>query len=133
MAIYDFKCPECDTVCRDVVLPMMHEDEDHPHCYRCDALTHHYITKTPMMFMSDVDYAVPFQAGKDKEVITGSRQKKEFMARNGLYDANEVMDLPTHQEQQKSIDEVNESIKAITPTERQKDEMKRSGLGDIVK
>ena len=132
MAIYDFKCPECDTVCRDVVLPMMHEDDEHPHCHNCDAETHHYITKTPMMFMRDVDYAVPFQAGKKKEVITGSRQRKEFMARNNLMDANEIMEKPTHEEQQKTIHEVNESIAAITPTKRQKEEMKASGLGDIV-
>ena len=132
MAVYDFKCPECDTVCRDVVLPMMHEDEDHPHCYNCDAKTHHYITKTPMMFMRDVDYAVPFEAGKDKEVITSSRQRKEFMARNNLMDANEIMEAPTHKEQKKARDEVKESIAAITPNEQQKDQMKQSGLGDIV-
>jgi len=132
LAIYDFKCPECNQVLTDMILPMMHEDDDHPACYQCGIFMEHYITQTPMMFMRDVEYPEPFVVGKNKEVITGSRQRKEFMARNNLIDANEIMEAPTYEESAKTVEEINKSVAAITPNARQKEEMKASGLGDIV-
>lgn len=132
MPIFDFKCGGCGDILEDVVLSCMHEDDEHPACYDCGAFMEHYITKAPMGFVTDTEFPVPFVAGKDKQLITGARQRREYMKANDLIDSNDLGTPPTHEDQMREVERVNDSIAAITPTEKQKRQLQADGIGDIV-
>jgi len=132
VAIFDFKCPECGDVLEDVMLSCMHEDDEHPACYTCGEFMNHYITKAPWGYVTDTEFPVPFKAGAKGEIITGAKQRREFMARNDLLDANEVMTPPTKNEEAIAHKKISKSIADITPTAKQKEELKSVGIGDIV-
>ena len=131
MAIYDLKCATCDEVLENHIMPITHTKDDLP--VHCGKPMDYFITKAPMGFVTDTEFPVPFKAGNNGEVISNKRQKKEFMAKNGLYDANEVITPPTPQEQKQAREEVADSIASITPTAKQKEQLKSVGISDIVK
>jgi hypothetical protein len=75
----------------------------------------------------------PFRsiATPDKPVITTSKQRKEYMARNNLVDANDVVGrAPTYKDDLKVAEQVEQSVKAITPTREQSAKMESMGLLD---
>ena len=130
MAIYDLKCATCDEVLENHIMPITHTKEDIP--VHCGKTMGYYITKAPMGIVTDTEFPVPFKAGAEGEIISNKRQKKEFMARNDLLDANEVMTPPTPHEEKMKREEIADSIAAITPTAKQKEELKQVGIRDIV-
>lgn len=133
MALYDFKCSECGEVVENIILPMTHADEDHPYCYRCHQYLEHFITAAPMVHWKDYDLPDGgFKAGKDGTVITTRKQNREYMKRHDLLDANEHIKPPTREEWQKEHAKAIESVQAITPTPKQKMELERVGISDIV-
>lgn len=131
MAIYDFKCKECDHVEENVIMPITHHSNDRPVC--CGTLMEYYITSVPMVMWTD-PIIEPFKpiATKDAPVINSMRQHREYMKRNDLVDANDLYAPPTHTEQQRAREEAKESIDAITPTAEQNEQLKRSGLDSIL-
>ena len=76
----------------------------------------------------------PFRAvaTKDMPVITTTKQNREYMARHGLVDANEVARPPTEEEYQRTKKEIDDSIKAITPSEEVSANMRQQGLDSII-
>jgi hypothetical protein len=133
MAVYDFRCSECEQVLKNVVLNMSHEDDDHPACYQCGQRMIHYITSAPLVLWKDGDLPDgSFIAGKDRRRITTRKDRREFMAENDLVDSNDLIIPPTHEEQLDTQADIMRSIDAITPDAKQKEQMKSDGILDIV-
>ena len=133
MAVYDFKCGECGQVLENVILAMTHEDWEHPACYDCGQHTEHYITSSPMVLWKDGDLPDGgFVAGKKKERISTRRDRREFMAKNDLVDANDMYTPPTHEEQMDTHAAMKKTVDAITPDAKQKRQMRDDGILDIV-
>jgi hypothetical protein len=133
MAIYDFKCGSCGTIKSDVILSITHTPEDRPKCAPCDCYYDYYITSVPMVMWTD-PIIEPFRtlAGKKPEVISTTRQRREFMARNDLVDANERYSAPTIQEERAEIAEKQATIDAITPTPEQSLQLKAAQIDSIL-
>ena len=133
MAIYDFRCHECNQVLENVVLNMSHDDDDHPACYQCGLYMDHYITTAPQVLWKDGDLPDgSFVAGKDRRRITTRKERREFMAENDLVDSNDLIIPPTHEEQMDTQADMMKSVNAITPDAVQKQQMKDDGILDIV-
>lgn len=133
MPAYDFKCKECETIQEDVILSIAHTHADLPHC--CDRAMEYHITSVPMVHWKDYDLpdgGFKSTATPGREVITSLREKREYMKRNNLLDANEVVEKPTQEHEQKARQEAQESIKAITPTAEQKEQLKKDGLHTLI-
>ena len=131
MPIYDFKCDNCEKITTDVMLGIMHKPTEVPVC--CEQPMNYYITTPPMVHWKD-PVIEPFRsiATKDKPVITTTRQKREYMARHDLIDANDLGTPPSHEDQEKTVAEMQQTIDAITPKGQVADEMKKRGMLDIV-
>ena len=130
MPRYDFKCRTCGTIREDVILSIKHTPVDRPFCCKVPMATH--ISTPPMVHWVD-PVIEPFRAiaTKDQPVITTTKQNREYMARNGLVDANEVVGPPpTHLDDERVHAEVQESIKAITPDAKTSARMAEQGLMD---
>lgn len=130
MPTYDFKCKKCESVTEDVLLRITHTHADKPQC--CGEPMGYHITSAPLVHWIDPVIA-PFKhvAVKSDEVITTTRQNREFMKRHDLVDVNDVKP-PSHEENQKTLQEINKSIEKITPTVEQSATMRKQGLLDIV-
>ena len=130
MPRYDFKCPECGHIDEDVLMRITHQREDLP--FHCNSRMSYHITSAPMIHWEDPNIE-PFRsiATPDKPVITTSKQRKEYMARNNLVDANDVVGkAPTYKDDLKVAEQVEQTIKAITPTREQSAKMESMGLLD---
>jgi hypothetical protein len=133
MAVYDFKCGGCGQVHENIILPMTHEDWEHPACYDCGEITEHYYTTVPMVMWRDGDLPDGgFVAGKEKKRISTKKERREFMAENDLVDSNDLFTPPTNEEQMDTHADVMKSVSAITPDADQKKQMKDDGILDIV-
>ena len=130
MAVYDFKCHECEKVFEDVTLSMMHEDHEHPVC--CGKETQHYFTTCPEMGMRDYeleDGGFIAHGIKGRPVVTSLKQNRELMKRHNLLDANEVYGKPpSKKEQMEQHMDTQASIAAITPDEKQVKQMEADGI-----
>jgi hypothetical protein len=131
MSIYDLKCKHCDTYEIDVILPITHTQDDLPK--HCGEAMGYYITSPPSVHWVD-PIIEPFRsvATKDKPIITSNRQRKEYMLRNGLLDANEVCEPPTPAETKRQVAQMQESINDITPSGEIKEDLDKRGLTNIV-
>ena len=131
MAIYDFKCSKCGHIDENVTLSITHTKYELPIC--CDIFMGYYITKPPSVHWID-PVIEPFRsiATKDRPIIRTTRERREYMARNDLLDANEVCEPPSQEEQKKQRAEMQESIEAITPSGAIKEDLEKRGLMDIV-
>jgi hypothetical protein len=130
MPTYDFKCRKCGQIDENIVMPITHQKEDLP--WHCGQRMSYHISSPPLVHWVD-PVIEPFRAiaTKDKPVITTAKQNREYMERNGLVDANEVVGKPpTHLDQEETHKEVLESIAAIGPTEGLRDTMDKQGLLD---
>lgn len=133
MAVYDFKCPECNHIKEDVVMSIKHEDHEHPEC--CGVQMDHYITIPPMVRFRDAEFkdgGFIAHSIAGKPVITSRRQNREMMKRHNLIDANDLGPPPTKADQMKEHAKTQQTIADITPTKQVLSEMKRQGLTDIV-
>ena len=131
MPNYDFKCKGCGKLKLDVHLPIAHMPIDLPKC--CDGHMEYFITSAPMVHWKDYDLpdgGFKSVATPGREVITSMKQKREYMKRNDLLDANDIVKPPTADEERKTRAEVQASIDAITPTKAQEQEIKAKGLLD---
>ena len=131
MPRYDFRCRQCADGTDNVVLPINHEKTDRPYCYACEQFMEVHITVPPMVHWSDPQIE-PFRAVgiPGQPVITSTKQNRELMARHDLVDANDLGPPPTQQDQMKTVDEISETIDAITPDAEQRDNMAKQGLLD---
>jgi hypothetical protein len=131
MPLYDFQCEKCEEVVENKHLSILHDIYDLPVC--CDRPMGYYITQPPMVHWKDPNIE-PFRsvATKDRPIISTTKERREYMARNHLLDANEVCEPPSHAEQKRVRAEAQESIEAITPTGAIKEDLKKRGLADIV-
>lgn len=131
MPLYDFRCSKCDTIKEDVVLPITHRSSEKPRC--CNETMNYFISTVPMVMWKDPNIE-PFRAvgTKDAPIISSMKENREYMARNGLVDANDLYDPPTQAQQQEAIAEAQASIDAITPNAQQAEQIKKMGLDTIV-
>ena len=134
MPRYDFQCGECKAIVEDQFLRITHLPDEIPH--HCDEPMNYYITQPPLVQWVD-PVIEPFRnpaavRGDKDDVILTSRQRKEFMARNDLVDANDVMEgkPPSHQEQKEAVAEMKKDIAAISPDAGQIKQMEKSGALD---
>jgi hypothetical protein len=129
---YDFKCPTCDELLLNQVLRITHTIYDLPTC--CNSPMGYHITSVPMVHWKDPNIE-PFRsvATKDRPIISTSRERREYMAKNDLLDANEVCEPPSQAEVKMKRQEIKESIEAITPSGAVKEDLTKRGLMDIVK
>lgn len=130
MPTYDFQCPKCERRMNNVLLRITHDEADRPSC--CGVTMRQHFTVPPMVHWVD-PVIEPFKhiAVKSDEVITTTRQNREFMKRNDLVDANDITP-PSNEEQNATLASINESIEKITPSKEQSDTMRSQGLMDIV-
>lgn len=132
MPIYDFKCDTCEKKVLNRILRITHTEDELPTC--CNRTMGYYITRAPMVHWID-PVIEPFRAiaTKDQPVITTTRQNREYMARNGLVDANDVVcKPPSNVDQENEVAEMQQTIDEITPKGELAHEMKDRGLLDIV-
>jgi hypothetical protein len=129
--LYDFKCRNCETYEIDVVLSIKHTESDLPIC--CNEPMGYYITVPPTVVWTD-PVIEPFRsvATKDKPIISTTKERREYMARNGLLDANEVCEPPTPAETKRQVAQMQESINDITPSGEIKEDLDKRGLTNIV-
>lgn len=129
MPRYDFKCGECDHVVENKILRITHSDSDIPK--HCGQTMGYHITQAPSVVWVD-PIIEPFRAiaTKDRPVISSTRENREYMARNGLIDANELGPPPTKAEQMETVAKMQESISAITPDAETSAIMESQGLLD---
>jgi len=131
MPRYDFKCKKCQKIKVDVILPITHVETDRPKC--CGEISSVHISVPPMVHWVD-PMIEPFRAiaTKDRPVITTAKQNREYMARHDLVDANEVVGKPPSKAEQMQYhnDVVLPSIKNVSATDRQLDDMKKAGIKD---
>lgn len=130
MPTYDFACPRCGAMKKDVILRITHTEEDRPVC--CEETMRQHFTVPPMVHWVD-PVIEPFKhiAVKSDEVITTTKQNREFMARNNLVDANDIKP-PTAEEDAKILSEINGTIDKITPTAEQSAKLAEQGLDSII-
>ena len=128
MPAYDFKCHVCGEMKNNKILRITHTEADRPTC--CGVTMQQHFTVPPMVHWID-PIIEPFKhiAVKSDEVITTTRQNREFMKRNNLVDANDIKP-PTQEEDAKILKEINKSIKKISPTQEQSATMRSQGLLD---
>jgi hypothetical protein len=127
MAIYDFKCGKCETIKRDIVLPITHRSGERPVC--CDELMGYHISSVPMVVWKDPNIEpFRFRAVKGAPVVTTTKQRREIMEREGLVDANDLIVPPSQQEQMAEHAEAMESVNAITPDAEQSQRLQEMGL-----
>lgn len=132
MPVYDFKCMKCQEIVEDLSMPITHLASAVPRC--CDQYMSYHITSAPQVVWKDPNIAAfRTSAGKKPEVITTTKGRREFMARNDLHDANERYSAPTRAEEQREVAEKQASIDAITPTAKQTQQLKDSGIDSILK
>jgi hypothetical protein len=131
MAIYDFKCSKCERIDEDVILSITHLNSELPLC--CDTIMGYHITKPPSVHWVD-PVIEPFRsiATKDKPIISTTKERREYMARNDLLDANDVCEPPSDAQQKQAREEMQDSIDAITPSGAIKEDLEKRGLTDIV-
>jgi hypothetical protein len=131
MPLYDFKCTSCDKIVENELLRISHTDDQLPTC--CNQTMGYYITQPPLIVWTDPNIE-PFRshATSDRPVITTSKERREYMARNELVDANESGPPPTKAEEKAVRDEIQESIDSITPNGEIEKDMRNQGLLDIV-
>ena len=131
MPNYDFKCGDCKRIVENKFLSISHTPDDLPTC--CNRSMGYYITQPPLVHWVD-PIIEPFRsiATKDKPIISTTRERREYMARNGLLDANDVCQPPTQAEQKQAREEIQDSIDSITPTGAIKEDLKKHDLLDIV-
>ena len=134
MPTYDFKCKDCGHIEEDVIMPITHQREDLP--FHCSGRMQYHITSPPMVSWIDPviePFRNPAAKRGDKDaVITSTKQRREFMEKNNLIDANDFKP-PTHQEQAETHAETLKSIEAVTPTKEQADQLRSDGINvDIV-
>lgn len=127
MPRYDFQCAKCQSVEKNIVLPITHLDSQIPVC--CDSTMGYYITQAPMVVWKDPQIE-PFKptATPNAPLISTTKQRREYMARNHLLDANEVFEPPSHQAQRAAVAKMTETIDAITPTAQQQEQLQVMGL-----
>ncbi len=125
--IFDFKCGACNTVKADVVLPFNHAAEDHPGC--CGEPMKKHFTSFPMVTWTDGDLPDgAFKPDRSGTVISTRKERREYMARHDLVDANELGPPPTNEEQRATVEELEKSVAAITPNAQQEYELQQSGI-----
>jgi len=131
MPNYDFKCRECGEIRENVLLRITHDECDRPFC--CGNVMQQHFTVPPQVHWVD-PVIEPFRAiaTKDRPVITTQRQNREYMARNGLVDANDFGPPPTQKEQMAEAGKMQESIDAISPTAEQAARLQEAGLDSVV-
>jgi hypothetical protein len=133
MPSYDFHCKTCSRTDRDVVMPITRFDTDRPLC--CGERMETVISVPPMISWTDPiiePFRNPAAKRDDKDaVIMTTRQRREFMKKNDLVDANDFKP-PSNGEQQAEVAKMKKSIEAITPTKSQSAMLRKSGLHDIV-
>lgn len=129
MPTYDFKCRKCERIQENVLLRITHDELDKPHC--CEQPMAYHITQAPLVHWHD-PIIEPFRAiaTKDQPVISTTRENREYMARNGLIDANELGPPPTEADQARTVAEMEKSIAAITPDAETSAMMADQGLMD---
>lgn len=114
MPTYDFRCGHCGKTMNNVLLRITHDECDRPHC--CGSVMGQHFTVPPMVHWSDPviePFRNPAAKRGDKDaVITSQRQRREFMKKNDLVDANDIKP-PSHQEQTEAVAEMKKSIDAI--------------------
>lgn len=122
MPKYDFKCGVCKRVIEDKILSIHHTPDDRPEC--CDATMGIHITTPPMVHWTDPviePFRNPAAKRGDKDaVITSQKQRREFMEKNDLVDANDLIP-PSREEQKQAVAEMQKSVDAITPTKEMAD------------
>ena len=133
MPSYDFKCKICDKIIEDQILRITHTPDQIPVC--CDQPMGYRITQPPLVHWHD-PVIEPFRnpaakRGDKDEIIQTTRQRKEFMAKNDLVDANDIKP-PSHEEQKEVQKEVARSIAAISPDDKARSGMEKQGLLSIV-
>jgi hypothetical protein len=134
MPTYDFKCRKCGQIDENIIMPITHQREDLP--WHCGERMSYHITQAPMVSWTDPviePFRNPAAARGDKDaVITSMKQRREFMEKHDLVDANDLPP-PSQAEVEKTRAEIEESVAAITPTKEQTDQMKSDGIAvDIV-
>jgi len=131
MPRYDFRCPTCEKVVKDMILPITHRTGDTPEC--CGETMRYYITAPPTILWKDpmIDAFRPV-ATKNAPVISSMKEHREYMARNDLVDANDLYDPPSATEEKRIQAEAQESIDAISPTAEQNQQLQESGLDSIL-
>ena len=129
MPTYDFKCSKCGQIDENIIMPITHQKEDLP--WHCGQRMSYHITQAPMVSWTDPviePFRNPAAKRGDKDaVITSTKQRREFMEKNNLVDANDFKP-PTRQEQAETHAKTLKSIEAVTPTKRQADQMKSDGI-----
>ena len=134
MPTYDFKCKKCGQIDENIIMPITHQKEDLP--WHCGERMQYHITQAPMVSWTDPviePFRNPAAKRNDKDaVITSQKQRREFMAKNNLVDANDFKP-PTHEEQAETHAKVVKTIEDVTPTKQQAEQMKSDGIAvDIV-
>lgn len=88
MAIYDFKCDECESVLTNVIMKVADLDHARPAC--CDRPMSVLISAPPMGHVKNFDYRCPVTG----QQVTTLRQRKNIMAEHNLRDANGLAPPP---------------------------------------
>lgn len=134
--IYDFKCPRCDYVQRDVSLKLSQLEWGKPPCPSCgNEKVYTHISSPPMVHFRDYelkDGGFIAHGIKGKPVVTSRAQNRELMKRHNLLDANQLGPPPTHLDQEREVASMQQTIDNITPTDAQLKQMKSDGIADIV-
>ena len=131
--IYDFKCIACGEIKENVILPITHEDDEHPSC--CHEPMRHYMTKAPSIRWRDpmlLDGGFIAHSMPGKPVITSQAQNREMMKRHNLVDANDLGTPPTKQQQMEQHHSDQAALEKMKPPEHVMKEMSRQGLDSIV-
>ena len=129
MAIYDFKCMKCGQIDENIHMPITHQREDLP--WHCGDRMSYHITQAPMV--SWIDPVIePFRnpaasRGDSDAVISSTKQRREFMAKNDLVDANDLP-APTSEQHNENHKQAMKEIAAITPTAEQTDRLMAEGI-----
>ncbi len=133
MPVYDFKCPKCSAILKDMPLSIRHKDDEHPACYQCGELMTHYITTPPMVYWRDPNIdAFRHIALPKAPLVNNMKEHRELMARHDVVDANDLVKPPTIQEERATRAESQESIDAISPTVKQAAQLQEMGLDSIL-
>ena len=122
MPKYDFKCPTRELLIEDKILSIHHTEDDRPEC--CGKAMPIHISTPPLVHWTDPviePFRNPAAKRGDKDaVITSQKQRREFMEKNDLVDANDLIP-PSHEEQKREVAEMQKSVDAITPTKEMAD------------
>jgi hypothetical protein len=133
MPTYAFACSKCEKIVDNMILKITHTDSDLPVC--CGKTMGYHITQPPLVHWNDPviePFRNPAAKRGDKDaVIQTTKQRKEFMAKNDLVDANDFKPV-TRKEELQTQKEIQRSIAEITPTGAVKAEMDRRGMTSII-